>query len=84
MIYHINSNIVTDYKYLLSVERIFIPLHNGTVLIVVYCSIGNYRNTIQLLSYQLYCKTMKNTEGVPYGRGLEAPESSVLSVVLYC
>ena len=25
---------------------------------------------------------MKNTEGVPYGRGLEAPESSVLSVVL--
>ncbi|MBP3613460.1 MAG: hypothetical protein J6J37_01565 [Bacteroidaceae bacterium] len=25
---------------------------------------------------------MKNTEGVPYGRGLEVPESSVLSVVL--
>ncbi|MBP3613478.1 MAG: hypothetical protein J6J37_01665, partial [Bacteroidaceae bacterium] len=29
-----------------------------------------------------YFKTMKNTEGVPYGRGLEVPESSVLSVVL--
>ena len=25
---------------------------------------------------------MKNTEAVPYGRGLEVPESSVLSVVL--
>ena len=25
---------------------------------------------------------MKNTEGVPYGRGLEVPESSILSVVL--
>lgn len=28
-------------------------------------------------------KTMKNTEGVPHGRGLEAPESGVLLVSLY-
>ena len=46
------------------------------MLLVITKIQSNYYRT------NFYFKTMKNTEGVPYGRGLEAPESSVLSVVL--
>ena len=46
------------------------------MLLVITKIQSNYYRT------NFYFKTMKNTEGVPYGRGLEVPESSVLSVVL--
>ncbi|MBO6252433.1 MAG: hypothetical protein J6O49_02095, partial [Bacteroidaceae bacterium] len=76
---------INSYENLLSFERNFVPLHLGTVLIVnVYCLLGSYKNTIQLLTYQLFAqKTMKNTGGMPRGRGLAAPESGVSLVLLY-
>ena len=41
--------------------------------------VSTCKYTIQLLSYQLSLqKTMKNTEGLPHGRGLAAPESGAL------
>ena len=42
--------------------------------------VSTCKNTNHLLSYQLYPlkKNMKNTEGVPRGRGLAAPESVYL------
>ena len=46
------------------------------MLLVITKIQSNYYRT------NFYFKTMKNTEAVPYGRGLEVPESSVLSVVL--
>ena len=53
-------------------------------MVVVSCLFCTYKNTNQLLSYQLFAqKTMKNTEGVPHGRGLAAPESGVSLVLSY-
>ena len=71
---------------LLSFERNFVPLHTGMVLIVyISCLLRSYKDTIQLLSYQLFAqKTMKNTEGVPRGRGLAAPESGIRIVKINC
>ena len=46
---------INSYENLLSFERNFVPLHLGTVLIVnVYCLLCSYKDTIQLLSYQLF------------------------------
>ena len=74
---------VDSYENLLSFEGNFVTLHLGTVLIV-YISFRSYKDTIQLLSYQLFMtKTMKNTEGVPCGRGHAAPESGISHVSLY-
>jgi len=62
----------------LSFEGNFVSLHIGTVLIVSDFVVLVYKNTLQLLSYQIFLqKTMKNTEGVLSGRGLAAPESAI-------
>ena len=49
---------VDSYENLLSFERNFVSLHPGTVLIVyISCLLGSYKDTIQLLSYQLFAQT---------------------------
>ena len=60
---------VNSHINVLSFERNFVLLHTGTSF---NCECNLFVST--------FIKTMKNTEGLPHGRGLAAPES-VVSIV---
>ena len=65
----------------LSFEGKFVLLHTGTVLIVnVYCFVSTLQRYKPIIIVPTFSseKSMKNTEGVPRGRGLAAPESVCL------
>jgi hypothetical protein len=65
----------------LSFEGNFVLLHTGTVLIVkcilFILQLQKYKPIIIVPTFSPE-KSMKNTEGVPRGRGLAAPESVCL------
>jgi hypothetical protein len=65
----------------LSFEGNFVLLHTGTVLIVkcilFILQLQKYKPIIIVPTFSSE-KSMKNTEGVPRGRGLAAPESVCL------
>jgi hypothetical protein len=65
----------------LSFEGKFVLLHTGTVLIVkcilFILQLQKYKPIIIVPTFSSE-KSMKNTEGVPRGRGLAAPESVCL------
>jgi hypothetical protein len=65
----------------LSFEGNFVLLHTGTVLIVkcilFVLQLQKYKPIIIVPTFSSE-KSMKNTEGVPRGRGLAAPESVCL------
>ena len=74
---------INSYENLLSFKTFFVTLHLGTVLIVfVLCFVCTCKNTIQLLSYQLFMqKTMKNTAVVCPAAGGAKPPKSVFQLL---